>query len=139
MIISKFSFFFFQKTEAIKEYTKLQFGTVVGETVNSMKKKLQVYDGYVMTAQTLINLIEKGELEIESFSLIVLDEVHKCTGKHPFFMLVNKFILKEKANKPMLLGLTASIGEDNKQRNQLLETFNRAKLVLPIQCYNELK
>lgn len=104
-----------------------------------LKNRLQSFDGYVITAQTLINLIEKEESEIESYSLFIFDEVHKCTGDHPFFKLVNSYITEAKQNQPMLLGLTASIGEDNRQRDELLENFNEAKVVIPTQFHNELK
>lgn len=43
------------------------------------------FDVFVITAQMLVNAMVKGDLRIESFSLIILDECHHCHGGHAFY------------------------------------------------------
>lgn len=43
------------------------------------------FDVFVITAQMLVNAMVKGDLRIESFSLIIFDECHHCHGGHAFY------------------------------------------------------
>jgi len=57
------------------------------------------------------NLLEKGVLRWEDFSLVVFDEAHHCEKAHPFNSLLAKYqhqLQKYDMDLPRILGLTAS-------------------------------
>ncbi|KAI1344072.1 RNase3 domain-containing protein [Xylariaceae sp. FL0016] len=64
----------------------------------------------VSSYQVLYDAISHGFLHFGWLSLIVFDEAHNCTGKHPGSMIMERYHLNKAAGSavPHILGLTAS-------------------------------
>ncbi|GAM20144.1 hypothetical protein SAMD00019534_033190, partial [Acytostelium subglobosum LB1] len=61
------------------------------------------------TADTILNCLLVNQLRPKDFHLVVLDEVHNCSGGHPFARLAKIFTdMTEKAYSPLIFGMTAS-------------------------------
>ena len=68
----------------------------------------------VLTAQVLVNALERGDVTISDFSLLVFDECHHTKKRHAYneimqWYLDDKFEAKS-ASLPQILGLSASLG-----------------------------
>eukprot|EP01034_Spumella_vulgaris_P021530 gene21530-27565_t len=66
------------------------------------------YDGIVVTAGLLADLFKMAYLRLEDFSLMVFDECHHVTGDHHYRKILKDVRDINDANRPMLLGLSAS-------------------------------
>ncbi|XP_051518329.1 antiviral innate immune response receptor RIG-I-like [Myxocyprinus asiaticus] len=76
---------------------------------------LENHDIVVLTAQILVNALNSGEVSsLELLSLILLDECHNTTGKHPYNNIMTRYLdTKLTTNThslPQIVGLTASVG-----------------------------
>ncbi|KAM6949144.1 antiviral innate immune response receptor RIG-I [Aplochiton taeniatus] len=72
-------------------------------------------DIIVLTPQILVNALVKGEVpSLSLFSLIILDECHNTTGKHPYNMIMTRYhdakLTHTPGPLPQIVGLTASVG-----------------------------
>lgn len=47
---------------------------------------------FVVTAQCLVEAVERKEVTLSQFSLMVLDECHHTRGGHPFKQLMNQYM-----------------------------------------------
>ncbi|XP_018594053.2 antiviral innate immune response receptor RIG-I isoform X2 [Scleropages formosus] len=80
-----------------------------------MKVIAENNDIIVLTPQILLNALNKGELpSLSIFTLLIFDECHNTTGKHPYNMLMASYLdskLNERGEPlPQIVGLTASVG-----------------------------
>ncbi|CAD5210181.1 unnamed protein product [Bursaphelenchus okinawaensis] len=68
----------------------------------------------IITPQLLLNMMKsilKSErLLVSDFSLVVFDECHHCTAKHPYKIIMEYIVDSPSALKPQIVGLTASLG-----------------------------
>ncbi len=62
------------------------------------------------TPQTIQNDLKTGKLNLENFSLLVVDEVHKAMKGYAYPVVCK--IYNQQAKNPRILGLTASPGSD---------------------------
>lgn len=54
---------------------------------------IENYDIVVMTAQILVNALNSGEVaSLEVLTLILLDECHNTTGKHPYNNIMTRYL-----------------------------------------------
>uniref|UniRef100_A0A673GRS2 RNA helicase n=1 Tax=Sinocyclocheilus rhinocerous TaxID=307959 RepID=A0A673GRS2_9TELE len=81
----------------------------------SVRWLIENHDIVVMTAQILVNALQSSEVpSLEILSLILFDECHNTTGKHPYNNIMTRY-LDTKLNSsthslPQIVGLTASVG-----------------------------
>ncbi|XP_016359901.1 probable ATP-dependent RNA helicase DDX58 [Sinocyclocheilus anshuiensis] len=81
----------------------------------SVRWLIENHDIVVMTAQILVNALQSAEVpSLEILSLILFDECHNTTGKHPYNNIMTRY-LDTKLNSsthslPQIVGLTASVG-----------------------------
>ncbi|XP_016111880.1 antiviral innate immune response receptor RIG-I, partial [Sinocyclocheilus grahami] len=81
----------------------------------SLRWLIENHDIVVMTAQILVNALQSAEVpSLEILSLILFDECHNTTGKHPYNNIMTRY-LDTKLNSsthslPQIVGLTASVG-----------------------------
>jgi ERCC4-related helicase len=79
------------------------------KTAQKVKKWVDnFYDAVVVTAGTLVGLLEEGVVSIDRFSVLVFDECHHATGLHDYSTILAKVRLVPPASRPRLLGLSAS-------------------------------
>ncbi len=71
----------------------------------------------VSTPQTISNDIVNGRINLEEYSLLVLDEAHRCMKDYAYTWLCKTYIKKSK--NPRIIGLTASPGSDLKTISDL--------------------
>lgn len=62
----------------------------------------------VATPQVVRNDVERGVLDLSECCLLVLDEVHHCTGSHAMAQVTDLYL--SKVDSPLILGATASPG-----------------------------
>ncbi|XP_052396462.1 antiviral innate immune response receptor RIG-I-like [Carassius gibelio] len=72
-------------------------------------------DIVVMTAQILVNALQSADVtSLEMLSLILFDECHNTTGKHPYNNIMTRYLDTKLSSGthllPQIVGLTASVG-----------------------------
>ncbi|XP_071948977.1 antiviral innate immune response receptor RIG-I-like, partial [Antedon mediterranea] len=89
----------------------------IGDNVQqlaTMKNAVENNDIIFLTAQMLVNALEKNELKIDDFTMLVFDECHLCHGQNPYNIIMAKYrrrkLKDEAATLPQIVGLTANIG-----------------------------
>lgn len=67
-------------------------------------------DVLVMTAQILLNLLSHAHIQLSSLSLLVLDEAHNTTKRHPYARIFRDFYhtLPPHAPRPRIFAITAT-------------------------------
>jgi RNA-dependent RNA polymerase len=100
----------YQQAKVLQEQTGCNVLTLCGETDNRHFKVLPEHEVYVITSQTLINLLSFNKLHFSVISCIIMDEVHHTVKKHPYATLIESFYRPLSSfDKPLLIGLTASL------------------------------
>ncbi|KAK3519264.1 hypothetical protein QTP70_023125 [Hemibagrus guttatus] len=69
----------------------------------------------LMTPQILVNALQRGDIaSINTFTLLLLDECHNTTGKHPYNNIMSLYINTKHStgtcSLPQVVGFTASVG-----------------------------
>ncbi|MCI4387845.1 hypothetical protein PGIGA_G00079020 [Pangasianodon gigas] len=72
-------------------------------------------DVLIMTPQILVNALQRGDVtSLNTFTLLLLDECHNTTGKHPYNNIMSLYIetkhTTQKNSLPQVVGFTASVG-----------------------------
>ena len=80
----------------------------------------QPYKIYFATPQTVENDLDNG-LDLSMFSLIVFDECHRARGRYSYVKIAREYM--GKSRYPMILGLTASPGSDEKKILEICENL----------------
>uniref|UniRef100_A0A3B4C3T9 RNA helicase n=1 Tax=Pygocentrus nattereri TaxID=42514 RepID=A0A3B4C3T9_PYGNA len=99
---------------------------VCGEMEVCLRTVVESNDVVVLTPQCLVNALQDGELEsLQVFTLLLLDECHNTTGKHPYNNIMNRYLdikLTSTAHTlPQVVGLTASVGISSFKNQQEAE------------------
>lgn len=85
-----------------------------GDMALSVRMLIETHDIVVLTAQILVNALQSGEMEnLQLLTLILLDECHNTTGKHPYNNIMTRYLdakLTGGESLPQIVGLTASVG-----------------------------
>ncbi|KAK7132848.1 hypothetical protein R3I93_019176 [Phoxinus phoxinus] len=86
-----------------------------GDMEMSVRLLIESHDIVVLTAQILVNALHSGEVpSLDLLSLILLDECHNTTGKHPYNNIMNRYLDTKLSSSthslPQIVGLTASVG-----------------------------
>ncbi|KAJ8262237.1 hypothetical protein GJAV_G00164150 [Gymnothorax javanicus] len=81
----------------------------------SMEVITECYDIIILTPQILVNALNRKELSsLSVFTLLIFDECHNATGKHPYNMLMGRYLDSKLSERntplPQMVGLTASVG-----------------------------
>ncbi|KAI5096188.1 putative ATP-dependent RNA helicase DDX58, partial [Silurus meridionalis] len=90
---------------------------VCGEMANiNLRTQVASSDVLVMTPQILVNGLQRGDVtSLNTFTLLLLDECHNTTGKHPYKNIMSIYTdIKHTNNNthslPQVVGFTASVG-----------------------------
>ncbi|XP_041365827.1 uncharacterized protein LOC121380886 [Gigantopelta aegis] len=103
---------------------KLKIATLCGGIAASDPTPLYQYDVIVAVAAYCSNLMSQSRIYWCDFSLVVFDEAHHCTKKHPFNLLLRDYhMLVDPDRRPKVLGLTASpAGKETEHATYLMLT-----------------
>lgn len=102
------------------------FGKLVGSlervssyTGETARRKRQWHDPdrpfVFATPHVVVNAYPKGFVDLAKYGLIIVDEVHRCTGKYPYVELVKLACM----HGVPVVGLTASLGKPHKSAEVL--------------------
>lgn len=64
----------------------------------------------ISTPQTISNDLINGRINLNNFSLLVIDEAHRATGDYDYVWIAKNF--QQKSQHPRIIALTASPGSD---------------------------
>ncbi|KAF4527801.1 hypothetical protein B566_EDAN016213, partial [Ephemera danica] len=136
-----------QQAKVIHKYSTFEVGYFLGNmnvddwTDDIWRKKLAEHQVLVMTAQILLNCLNEGFIKMDRICLLVIDECHHATEKHPMNMIMNHY----KANcGTRIVGLTAILVKGNIGLHQIdrevatLEQ-NLCSKIVQLNCIDELK
>ncbi|XP_033103796.1 probable ATP-dependent RNA helicase DDX58 isoform X5 [Anneissia japonica] len=88
----------------------------------SLKSVTDNSDIVFLTAQLVVNALEKDDVTIDDFTMLVFDECHHCHGLDPYNNIMSKYRQQKIENKtgtlPQIVGLTASIGTGKADRQE---------------------
>ncbi|KAG9347057.1 hypothetical protein JZ751_005984 [Albula glossodonta] len=89
----------------------------------SMEHTVENNDIIMLTPQILVNALKRKDLpSLSVFTLLIFDECHNTTGKHPYNILMASYLDAKLSNTdeplPQIVGLTASVGIGNIQNQQ---------------------
>jgi len=73
------------------------------------------------TPQTIENDILTGRISLEDVVLLVFDEAHRAVGNYAYVYIAKKYM--QQAKHPLILGLTASPGNDEEKIRQVLKNL----------------
>jgi len=94
------------------EDTGLRVAEIIGgSVVDSWRKEeweeaIQDYEMLMLTPQTFLEALEEQYLKLAMFAVVIMDECHHCTGKHPFKRFLKTHNSQESAPSLRVLGLT---------------------------------
>ncbi|TWU71113.1 Dicer-like protein 1 [Metarhizium rileyi] len=70
--------------------------------------QIQEHMVVVCTAQILLDLLGSGLIKMTHINLLVFDEAHHTKKNHPYASIVRDHYIRLKADRPRILGMTAS-------------------------------
>uniref|UniRef100_A0A8R1DIT3 RNA helicase n=1 Tax=Caenorhabditis japonica TaxID=281687 RepID=A0A8R1DIT3_CAEJA len=107
-----------QQKERVLKYCRGKYhvdgfhGSEESKTGNGRRDDVLNSHVAVMTPQILVNMLQSvrqtERLYISDFSMIVLDEVHRASGNHPY-VEISRLVQDWAHAKPQIIGLTASL------------------------------
>ncbi|VDP14976.1 unnamed protein product [Heligmosomoides polygyrus] len=116
-----------QQAEHIQCHTTLKVGKMHGSLNSDVWNKQSGFDEFmsvhnvvVITAQVFLDLIDHAYFSIAKLALIIFDECHHALGvKHPYRVIMDRIMRVSEAERPRILGLTASLINDKTPPCQL--------------------
>ncbi|KAL3665458.1 hypothetical protein V7S43_009493 [Phytophthora oleae] len=116
------------------DFKVAEFSGQHGRTNAAMSEPITVdghFDAIVVTPQYFLNLLFHGFTKVTDYSVMVFDEAHHATGKHPYCELLKELATVDMRARPHILALTASpfgeaVRETSGQNalNKLAKAFN---------------
>ncbi|XP_071947099.1 ATP-dependent RNA helicase DHX58-like isoform X2 [Antedon mediterranea] len=103
----------------------------MGSMTMEVKELLKDRDVIVMTAQILVNALNNTDsnqqrLDISDFSMIIMDECHRCQKGDPYNVIMSKYrdmkIDSPDKSRPQIVGLTAGLGVGQAQSSYKAES-----------------
>ena len=101
----------FQQGEVILRETGLRICLLCSETASQRMVDGIIngkFDVVVATAGCLVEKLSKSNLTINNTCCVIIDECHHARNDHPFHLLLKQVHSLPAADKPLILGLTAS-------------------------------
>ncbi|CAG8675935.1 16194_t:CDS:2, partial [Dentiscutata erythropus] len=105
----------FQQANVIKANCDLKVKHVCGEmgvdlwSEKEWRNNFENFDVLVMTAQIFLNILRHGFISLSQVNLLVFDECHHTSKKHPYNLIMREFYDRcPDESKPKIFGMTAS-------------------------------
>lgn len=99
----------------------LSLAVLTGETRPESRRLIWTRDVIFATPQLMYNDLVRGYVTVKSDDLIILDEVHKAVGNHPYVKII-KMLFSQNVY-PRILAMTASPG-DKEKTLAIMENLN---------------
>jgi len=100
-----------QHMKSFKNHVEAKMNIFTGEVKPELRKGLYEENEIIFsTPQTVANDISGKRINLQDFSLLILDEVHKCVGNYDYVLIAKEFM--RQSQYPRILGLTASPGSE---------------------------
>jgi Fanconi anemia group M protein len=101
-------------------YAELEFFT--GKIDAKERHKLWYNTNIIFsTPQCIANDLKHGRISLEEVSLLIEDECHRCLKNYAYTVVAKKYL--EQSSNPLILGMTASPGSDQKTIKQICENL----------------
>ncbi|CAM6082260.1 unnamed protein product [Calypogeia fissa] len=103
-----------QQSCVIDCHTDLKVGEYVGHMgVDTWKpekwhEEIASHEVLVMTPQILLDLLTHGILKLDIVEILIFDECHHATKKHPYCKIMDKYRETSIDSRPQIFGMTAS-------------------------------
>ncbi|CAG8574135.1 14728_t:CDS:2 [Acaulospora morrowiae] len=105
----------FQQANVIKTNCDVRVKHFCGEmgvdlwSEKQWKEYFENNDVLVMTAQIFLNVLRHGFISLSQVNLLVFDECHHTSKKHPYNLIMREFYDRcPEENRPKIFGMTAS-------------------------------
>ncbi|RHZ72154.1 hypothetical protein Glove_245g9 [Diversispora epigaea] len=105
----------FQQAEVLKSNCSFNIKKFCGEmgvdlwSEKHWAKYFEENDVLVMTAQIFLNILRHGFISLKQVNLLVFDECHHTSKKHPYNLIMREFYDRcPEEQKPKIFGMTAS-------------------------------
>ena len=135
-----------QQAKAVSQNTSLKVKHYTGDMgvdfwdKHTWRKEFNENDVLVMTAQILVNILTHGFFTPQNINLLIMDECHNATKKHPYVRVMEFLPV---SGGPHIMGLTASIINEKYKKSpdkdsirsfiddrmKMLETTMRSKCI----------
>jgi Fanconi anemia group M protein len=115
-----------QHEETFRNFLKTTTSSLTG-AIKLEERVKRWYDSQIIcaTPQTIESDIIAGRYSLKDVSLLIFDECHRGTGSYSYVFLANRYT--QKAENPLILGLTASPGGDEDRIQQVCQNFSSMK------------
>lgn len=103
-----------------------EIGVLTGEDTVGNRKEIWEKRVVCATPQVMISDLRRKNCEVESFSLIVFDEVHRAVGNHAYCTI--GAVYNELKRDGRILGITASLPSDQKKVEEIISKLKISKI-----------
>lgn len=127
-----------QQADHIECHTTFSVGKMHGNLNNDIWGNKAAFEQFmdtnnvvVVTAQVLLDLVDHAFFDLSQAAVLVFDECHHALGiKHPYRVIMDRYIRLSEDVRPRVLGLTASLINDKTPPNQLEAKLSKLESVL---------
>ncbi|BDZ70118.1 hypothetical protein GCM10025861_06350 [Methanobacterium petrolearium] len=111
-----------QHEETFRNFLKTTTSSLTG-AIKLEERVQRWYDSQIIcaTPQTIESDIIAGRYSLKDVSLLIFDECHRGTGSYSYVFLANRY--SQKAENPLVLGLTASPGGEEERIQQVCQNL----------------
>jgi Fanconi anemia group M protein len=125
-----------QHKESFENFLKLResdISVLTGKVTSIYRRKIWDSDAKIIfaTPQVVRNDLNNGNMMLEDFSLLIFDECHRARKDYAYTYVAKKYF--EQSGHPIILGMTASPGADNKKIREICKTL----YIEHIECRSE--
>ena len=103
-----------------------EIGVLTGEDTVGNRKEIWEKRVVCATPQVMVSDLRRKNCEVESFSLIVFDEVHRAVGNHAYCTI--GAVYNELKRDGRILGITASLPSDQKKVEEIISKLKISKI-----------
>ena len=125
-----------QQAQYIRAHTSLDVGEYVGEMgvdswdLAKWQLELDKYNILVLTRQIFLDMLQHNFVQMSQVNLIVFDECHHAVKNDPYVQIMKIFDKYDLADRPHVLGLSASIVSGKCKPRELPKKLENLEAIL---------